>query len=438
MARVLTTNSGIHRGGRLLAVLAAVLALSWTAPAGGSPGLPPWAAEAVKAVCRDFKAGAPDAESLAARLGAMADTFAVTRSGPSLFSAAAQRETFGLTLTVRLPGSPQQRTRLMGETRDRPAFFVQAGPDCATEIGRAVGYGADGVPERLAHLAGDPLAETEVEELNPEVPEASDPGGVAVAAIDTGVDYRLPEIAGRLARDRTGAILGADLFDHDGRPFDLDPVQGPLFPRRHGTATASILLAEAPQARLVPFRYPGDDADGFADLVERVAQGPARIVAMPLGGYRAEDWRLFAEAAARHPEILFIVSAGNDGRDIDQFPVFPASFGNDNFLVVTSTDAFGRLARESNFGREHVDIAVPGEQIPVIDHRGARGKASGTSYAVPRVAALAARFSAAHPDWDAARLKAEIIARALPLPRGGGNRPLRHGWLPDPAGVGVE
>jgi len=432
----------VRRRARKFVLGMAALAASFPVSARDMPPVPPWAAEAVKAVCRDFKAGgAPDEETVATHLGAMADTLAVTRSGPALFAAAALREGFELTLSVRLPGAAQQRTRLVAETQDGPAFFVQAGPGCATELGRAVAYGPprlgkDGAPERLIHFAGEPLAETEAEELNPRVPDGADPGGVAVAAIDTGVNYLLPEIAARLARDEKGAILGADLYDEDGRPFDLDPLQGPLTPRRHGTATASILLAEAPKARLVPLRYPGRDPQAFARAVERIAEGPARIVLMPLGGYRAEDWRPFAEAAARFPDILFVLSAGNDGRDMDEFPVYPASFPNDNFLVVTSADPFGRLPRESNWGAEHVDIAVPGEQVPVIDHRGARGKASGSSYAAPRVAALAARFAAAHPDWDAGRIKAEIIGRAIPLPRGG-DRPLRHGWLPDPKGVEV-
>ncbi len=79
-----------------------------------------------------------------------------------------------------------------------------------------------------------------------------------------------------------------------------------------------------------------------------------------------------------------------------------------------------------------MDVMVPGERVAVIDHRGADGKASGSSFAVPRVAALAARLLAKHPDWRAAELKRAIIARARPsrfyeIP------PVRYGWIPDPA-----
>ncbi len=195
-----------------------------------------------------------------------------------------------------------------------------------------------GVPDPAA--AGD----------EPALPRAKDPGGVAVALVDSGVDYTLPHIASRLARDRAGEILGYDFEDDDRHPFDLAPGAPAGRGRHHGTRVATILLREAPKARLVPFRYKARAFDVFARIVERIAAGPARIVAMPLGGYLEADWEPLRRAMAAHAELLFVVSAGNDGRNIDERPVYPAAFGLANALVVTSTDTFGRLARESNWG----------------------------------------------------------------------------------------
>ncbi len=271
----------------------------------------------------------------------------------------------------------------------------------------------------------------------PALPRASDPGGVAVALVDSGVNYTLPQIASRLARDETGDILGFDFEDDDRRPFDLAPGQGAGRQRHHGTRVATILLREAPKARLVPIRYKARDFDAFARIVERIAAGPARIVAMPLGGYRKADWQPLRRAMAAHSELLFVVSAGNDGRDIDESPVYPAAFGLANVLVVTSTDAFGRLARESNWGRRNVDLSTPGERLETIDHRGVRTLASGSSFAVPRIAALAARIEAAHPGRTARRLKQAVLARAVPSP---GERTPRtkHGWIANPALVRAQ
>ena len=130
--------------------------------------------------------------------------------------------------------------------------------------------------------------------------------------------------------------------------------------------------------------------------------------------------------------MLFIVSAGNDGIDIDADPLYPAASDLDNMLVVTSADDFGRLARGSNWGARHVDLLVPAESVDVTDHRGARVQASGSSYAVPRVAALAVRLLAANPDWTTDELIAAIAARAVPGMDRGAPR-VRLGWLPDPA-----
>ena len=126
-----------------------------------------------------------------------------------------------------------------------------------------------------------------------------------------------------------------------------------------------------------------------------------------------------------------MISAGNDGRDIDDQPVYPAAFRLDNFLVVTSSDGFGRLAEGSNWGRHSVDVMVPGEKVAVVDHMGAAGHASGSSFAVPRIAALAARLLGKNPDWRAPELKRAITGRGRP-PRGYAESPVRFGWIPDP------
>ena len=267
--------------------------------------------------------------------------------------------------------------------------------------------------------------------LNPPVPPGRDPGGVLVAVIDTGLNYQLPNIAARLARDEGGSILGYDFWDDDARPFDIDTGRSPFFPLHHGTAVTSIILREAPNARIAPYRFPRPDMARMADVVAHADAVGARIVNLAMGSNKAEDWRAFEFAARGRPHMLFIVSAGNNGRDIDRSPVYPAALALRNMVTVTSADAFGKLAEGSNWGRTHVDIMAPGERVAVIDHRGVDSQASGSSFAVPRIAALAARWLAANPTWTAKRLKQAILSRARPSPRQS-ILPLAYGWLPDP------
>ncbi len=314
-----------------------------------------------------------------------------------------------------------------------PRFRIDLSSDCAVLRGRELSRKGEDL--WLIDLGPDLTPLGPPEPLNPPMPDGKDPGGVTVAHIDSGVNYLLESISSRLARDENGGALGQDFWDGDARPFDADTGRSPFFPIRHGTAVAHILLAETSAVRLIPYRYPRPDMSRMRAVVEDAAAKGARIAMMPLGSVRAEMWDAFADAARNHPDMLFIVSAGNDGRDIDTDPLFPASLDLPNMIVVTSADPFGRLAQGSNWGAANVDLMVPGEKLSTVDHRGATVTASGSSYAVPRVAALAARLLHNNPDWSASMLIQAIEDRATrPLERGAPK--VRWGWIPNPSDDG--
>ncbi len=270
--------------------------------------------------------------------------------------------------------------------------------------------------------------------INPAPPIGRPTDGVAVALVDSGVNYLLPEIAAHLAYGPDGRLLGLDLVDGDERPFDLDQSRNAFFPRRHGTAVASILAREAPQARIMPYRFGLERARGFARIVAHARTGGARIVLVPLGNGSAEDWAEFREVASAEPDLLFVVSAGNDARDIDARPVYPAAFGLPNQLTIGSCMGDGRIAPDSNWGARTVDLFAPGEGVWITDAEGRRGPGFGTSFAAPRIAALAARLLAAEPGMNVSGLKAAILARAKPMPpHHQGLTLARHGWIAEPA-----
>ena len=337
-----------------------------------------------------------------------------------------------LRITALRPGGVLRRLdiEVRGLADDRPLMLALVGGDCAILQARALTYLEERAQE-VRVLAPDLETITRRELLDPPVPDGTDPGGITVAHVDSGVNYLLPEIAGRLARDAEGRLQGYDFWDLDDRPFDGDTGRSPFFPLRHGTEVASLLLREAAEVRLVPFRYPRPDMARMAALVAVAAESGAGIVLLPMGSTRQADWTAFAEAARAHPELLFIVSAGHNGRDIDAArPLYPAVLPLDNMIVVTSSDAGGLPAPGSNWGGTSVDLMVAAENQMVTGFDGAPTQGSGSSFAVPRVAALAARLKAVHPEWGADELKRAIFARAVAPPAGAGGA-VAVGWIPD-------
>jgi hypothetical protein len=310
---------------------------------------------------------------------------------------------------------------LYGEFGD-PLVLVSLDSDCSLQVARKINYTAHGQAIDIVTLNIDLVPQGESDWFNPPLEfierdagkplkHPGDATPVRVGMVDSGVNYRLPEINRRLARDDDNRLVGYDFWDMDVLPFDAHPVNSGFFLQRHGTRTASLLLREAPGIELVPYRYPRPDMSRMQALVEHAASNQVAILGLPLGSNRSEDWGSFARAAREHPHMLFIVSAGNDGRNIDERPVYPASLDLDNLLVVTSADDFVKPAERTNWGKISVDYLVPAERRGALDYSGIETRVSGSSYAVSRVTALAARLKTAHRDWRAVEIAVELRRR---------------------------
>jgi subtilisin family serine protease len=118
-------------------------------------------------------------------------------------------------------------------------------------------------------------------------------------------------------------------------------------------------------------------------------------------------------------DILFIAAAGNDGRDIDASPSYPASYPNANIISVASITSTGGLSSFSNWGKTSVDIGAPGSGIYSSVPKSSKGNIvsgyasySGTSMATPHVTGAAALYASTHPGATATQIKAAILGAA--------------------------
>ena len=287
-------------------------------------------------------------------------------------------------------------------------------------------------------LASSMLAAAQTGPPKPKVPPGRDPGGIAIAVIGAGVDYRRPDIAARLARDGEGEIIAWDVIDDDARPLEAAPVPGRRLPPHAGTSMTELLLTEAKTARLIPVRIPDANPLALGGALAFASQTPARIVVLLVAGDRspqAQSWSLFIETARRSRHLLLIAPAGHHGGDTGAPATAPAGIGLDNLVVVTASDGQGRIAEGASWGLP-VDIAVPAPQSQLVlaaaaaDNRAALLE----NAAAMRLAALAASLAAQQPGLDGSALKALLLSFAKPLPDAPG-KSTRLGWIEDPAGI---
>ena len=147
-------------------------------------------------------------------------------------------------------------------------------------------------------------------------------------------------------------------------------------------------------------------------LIDHAASHGARIVNLALTSSERAEWAAFEQAATGHPEILFVVAAGNDNHDIDRYPEYPAALPLDNLITVTAARADGHLARGVNWGPRTVDLMIEADGFLALGFDGRLAPVSGSSYATARVTALAACLLAARPNSSVAMLRGQTFAVA--------------------------
>lgn len=235
-----------------------------------------------------------------------------------------------------------------------------------------------------------------------------------VGHIDSGIDYRRPALQQHLIYDQAGALVARDMWDGDNLPFDASFAQSPFYPQSHGSYVVDILHQSGVGFQLLPLRYPRPDMALMGDAVDWLAAQNASIVMMPLGSQSPDDWTYFFAAAKRHPEILFIISAGNNGVDLGELPIYPAKNALENAITVTSTMPDGQLAEGSNFGIA-VDIGLPAENLPARGVNAHQRIMSGSSFAVPKLTAyVICVANAAAPNRQTGKALAQAVKTSLP------------------------
>lgn len=199
------------------------------------------------------------------------------------------------------------------------------------------------------------IATAAAQDARPKVPPGRDPGGVAIALFSTGIDYTLPAIAARLARDGEGEIIAWDFESNDARPFDRSKGSSPAAWGGDATAIATAILQE-PAARLIAVRLLPEHPTTLARAIVFLSQTPARVAVIPMASSRKQDWEPFAQAAAHFQDMLFIVATGEATE-----PSYPAALHLANVLAVPPSRS---SAESTGFGG--AARPLPGGQLAIV------------------------------------------------------------------------
>lgn len=256
---------------------------------------------------------------------------------------------------------------------------------------------------------------------------------VLVAIIDTGVDYTHSDLGANMWRNpgESGEGRENNGVDDDGNGF-VDDVFGwdfagndsdPRDDNGHGTHVAGTIAAAGNngvgvvgvnwQASIMALKFLSSNGSGSAaDAIEAImyaANNGARVMNNSWGGGGFSRALQDAIEFARDRNSLFVAAAGNDGRDNDSRPTYPANYDVDNVVSVAASDRNDRLASFSNFGAKTVDLAAPGADILSTMPNDEYRSLNGTSMATPHVAGVAALVLAQHRNLNYRQVAVRVV-----------------------------
>ena len=279
---------------------------------------------------------------------------------------------------------------------------------------------------------------------------------VAIAVIDTGIDYNHPDLLANMWVN-LAEYNGVAGVDDDGNGY-IDDIHGintfdhmndPMDDHGHGTHVAGTIGAVGNNGtgvagvnwniKIIPCKFLGSDGYGYTDgaiecleYIRALKEKGINIIATnnSWGGGGYSQALYDAIDAQRRSDILFIAAAGNDNMDTDQYDFYPAGYFLPNLLAVAATDPNDFKAWFSNFGRRTVHVAAPGLDIislraagtdmygdgnhfiPPGDPGAQYYKASGTSMATPHVTGLVALIKSQNPGRSWIEIKNLILSGA--------------------------
>ncbi|HEY9900180.1 MAG TPA: S8 family serine peptidase [Pantanalinema sp.] len=236
---------------------------------------------------------------------------------------------------------------------------------------------------------------------------------VKIAVIDTGVNYKHPDLADN--------CLVAEGFDFQN--YDTDPMDD----EGHGTHVAGTIAAianaqgvvgAAPGCKIIPIKalgLKGGASSAVASAIVHAVQKGAKVINLSLGSTTATQTERNAVDYAVGQGVIVVAAAGNSNTTRPSYPA-----GYPSAISVGATDRDDKRASFSNYG-PWVKLAAPGTEILSTDYfssstSGNYSIKQGTSMASPLVAGVAALMRSQHADWTVQEIQQALVTTGVALP----------------------
>jgi YD repeat-containing protein len=256
-----------------------------------------------------------------------------------------------------------------------------------------------------------------------------------IAVLDSGIDFTHPDLVNN---EWDNSLEQANNLDNDSNGFNSDlhgwdfvaNSSGIIDEQGHGTAVAGIIAAQGNNAtgisgvmwkaglmslRVLDSTGTGDVAQAI-EAIDYAANNGAQVINCSWGTDDASTALREAINRAAQREVVVVISAGNQARDIETTPRYPASFDLPNLISVASTDNADQLTSFSNWGMTHVSIAAPGKDILTTKMGGDYEAISGSSASTAFVTGVAGLVKTLRPWLNADRTREMILHGARQVP----------------------
>lgn len=278
---------------------------------------------------------------------------------------------------------------------------------------------------------------------------------MVVAVLDTGVDLDHEDLAGNIWRnsdeiagngkddDRNGFIddvQGWDFIDHDADPSPNPTHRSLRDATSHGTLIAGEIGAVGNNSlgtvgvnwrvQIMPIRMLDEQGGGTentaAEAIRYAVKNGARVINLSFAGNEVHSALQSAVKDAFTNGVVVVAALGNESRNADASPVYPACLRTavDDWVIgVTASDEDDRGASFTNYGKTCADIAAPGMNIFGLGYENVPqgyvdayvGPWDGTSMASPLVAGAAALLLAEYPSLSATDVRNILKLSVDPL-----------------------